>query len=211
MAPIHVLVADDHPIVRSGIRSLLERQPDIVVVGEATDGVQTLEMVHELQPDVLLLDMEMPGINGVDVARRLQDTGSRVRVLGLSAYDDRHYILNMLYCGAAGYLTKEEAPQLIVDAVRGVFRGEKGWLSRSVAARVMNWMQQDEEPQTPELSERELDVLRLVAAGGTNQSIGAALGISEKTVEKHLEAVFAKLHVTSRVEAAVRAVREGLV
>jgi DNA-binding NarL/FixJ family response regulator len=133
-----------------------------------------------------------------------------VRVLALSAYDDRQYVLNLLACGAAGYLTKEEAPRAIVEAVRGVWRGEQGWLSRSVAARVMAWMQEGE-PKKPKLTGREIEVLRLVVAGKTNQAIGLGLGISEKTVEKHLDAVFSKLGVTSRVEAAVHAVREGWV
>jgi DNA-binding NarL/FixJ family response regulator len=196
--------------MRSAIRSLLEREPDIQVVGEASHGEEALELSQQLQPDVLLLDMEMPGLGGIEVARQLNERGSPVRILGLSAYDDRHYILNMLANGASGYLTKEEAPQAIVEAVRGVWRGEKGWLSRSAASRVMTWMH-DDESETPELTDRELDVLELVASGKTNQAIGAALGISEKTVEKHLEGVFAKLNVSSRVEAAVRAVREGLI
>jgi two-component system response regulator DegU len=210
MRLIRVLVSDDHPLMRSAIRHVLEKESDIKVVGEAANGEETLQLVEHLHPDVLLLDMELPGMNGVDVARRLQAQDSDVHVLGLSAHDDRHYILNLLSCGASGYLTKEEAPQTLVHAVRGVWRGEKGWLSRSVAARVVTWMSEGD-LQPPDLSAREFQVLRLVAEGRTNQAIGAELFISEKTVEKHLDSIFGKLGVTSRVEAAVRALRDGLI
>ena len=210
MNTIRVVLADDHPIVRSGIRDLLEKAPDIEVVGEANDGTQAFRMVQELVPDVLLLDMEMPGLTGTEVARRLNAAAPSVRILALSAYDDKQYILGMLSSGAAGYLTKEEVPEAIIEAVRGVSRGEEGWVSRRVAARMAAWTRDNDTAKSP-LTERETDVLRLVVAGKTNQEIGAALGISEKTVEKHLESVFSRLGVASRVEAAVRAVREGLV
>ncbi len=209
MPLIRVLLADDHPVVRSGIRNLLNREPDIQVVGEARDGTEALRMVQELEPDVLVLDVEMPEMAGIEVARRLQALDAGVKVLVLSGYDDRHYILGLLESGAAGYLVKDEAPQAIVEAVRGVWQGQEGWLSRSVAARVTNWMQTTQ-AQVPDLSPREKEVLRLVVAGKTNQAIGQALDISEKTVEKHLRSVFAKLEVSSRVEAAVWAVRQGL-
>lgn len=208
MPPTRVILADDHPVVRAGIRNMLEQAPDIVVVGEASDGNEALKMVEELQPDVLLLDMEMPGISGTEVAHQLMATGSKVHILALSAHDDKEYIQELLASGAAGYLVKDEVPNAIVEAVRGVSRGERGWLSRKVAAQMSDWMQEGEQDRKG-LTAREVEVLEAVVAGKTNQEIGLALGISEKTVEKHLEGVFAKLQVASRVEAAVRAVREG--
>ncbi len=210
MTSIRVLLADDHPVVRTGIRNLLSKSSDIEVVGEASNGAEALQMVTELTPDVLLLDMEMPGLKGVEVAQRLHSAGTEVKILALSAYDDKQYILELLESGAAGYLTKEEAPETILEAIRGVSHGEQGWVSRRVAAQMSVWMREDE-PDNTRLTHRELEVLRLVVEGKTNQGIGLNLGISEKTVEKYLEAVFAKLGVTSRVEAAVYAVREGLV
>lgn len=210
MSKIRIVLADDHPVMLDGVRNLLEQEADISVVGEAVDGNEALRLAKELQPDVLVLDMEMPGLQGVEVARRLRAADSSVRILALSAYDDRQYILSLLASGAAGYLIKEEAPDTIVDAVRGVARGEDGWLSRRVSARVAEWTQRGEQAGG-DLTDREMDVLRLVAEGKTNQEIGHALGISPKTVEKHLEGVFAKLDVSSRVEAAVRAVRDELV
>jgi DNA-binding NarL/FixJ family response regulator len=207
MATIKVVLADDHPVAREGLRNFLEKAVDIKVVGVAGNGDEALRLVDELTPDVLLLDMEMPGPTGVEVAQRLQASGSSVRILALSAHDDKEYISGLLASGAAGYLTKGEIPQTIVEAVRGVARGEQGWVSRQVAAKMASWTQ----PGQISLTEREREVLRLVVEGKTNQEIGHALGISDKTVEKHLDSIFTKLNVTSRVEAAVRAVREGLV
>ncbi|MCL4562977.1 MAG: response regulator transcription factor [Chloroflexi bacterium] len=136
MAPIRVILADDHVVVRIGIKNLLSRSPDIAVIGEASNGIEAIRMVGELKPDLLLLDMEMPELDGVEVARQLRAANSPVRILALSAYNDKQYILSMLEQGAAGYLTKDEAPGTIVDAVRGVAAGERGWLSRKAAARV---------------------------------------------------------------------------
>lgn len=207
---IRVILVDDHPVVRTGIRTLLEQAEDIVVVAETGNGNDVFTLVEQLTPDVLLLDMEMPGLSGVEVASRLKKQGAPVRVLALSAYDDEEYIRNLLLHGAAGYLTKEEAIEIIIDAVRGVARGEQGWFSRRAIAQLSALTRHESNP-AKELSNREYDVLRLVAEGKTNQEIGHALGISEKTVEKHMGAVFTKLQVSSRVEAAVLAVQQGLV
>jgi DNA-binding NarL/FixJ family response regulator len=210
MLMTRVVLADDHPVVRSGIKSLLEQAEGIEVVGEAVDGEQALQLTEDLKPDVLLLDMEMPLLKGVEVAQRLREAGSEVKILALSAYDDKDYILELLSTGASGYLMKEEVPDAIVEAVRGVARGEEGWVSRRVGSHMADWMRAD--PGKPGgLTSREMDVLKWVVLGKTNQEIGLALGISEKTVEKHLEGIFAKLQVASRVEAAVLAVREKLV
>jgi DNA-binding NarL/FixJ family response regulator len=210
MSKIRVLLADDHPIVRTGIRTMLQGATDIDVVAEAKSGAEALALVEQLQPDVLLLDMEMPGMSGVDVAKKLKLLDSPVRVLALSAYDDAQYVRNLLASGAAGYLTKEEAPEMIIDAVRGVARGEEGWLSRRAVAKVTAWARQGEE-DGGKITEREQEVLELVVAGKTNQEIALALRISEKTVEKHVGSILNKLNVASRVEAAVQAIQRGLV
>lgn len=210
MPPIRVLLVDDHPVVRQGIRNLLEAQDDIKIVGEASGGTEAIKLVKDLSPDVMLLDMEMPGIKGTQVARQIKDEGLPVRVLALSAHDDKQYIRELLSSGAAGYLVKEEVPETIVDAVRGVAFGEQGWVSRRIAAQMSTWMGGEEEDQNS-LTPREVEVLKGVVAGKTNQEIGLSLGISEKTVEKHLEGVYKKLGVASRVEAAVHAVREKII
>jgi DNA-binding NarL/FixJ family response regulator len=136
MEKIRVIIADDHAIMRVGIRNILSRSTEIQVVGEASNGAEAIDLVNQLFPDVLILDMEMPVMDGVEVARRLQASSSPVHILVLSAYDDRQYILEMLNMGAAGYLIKDEAPEVIVDAVQGVSRGEKGWISRKAAVRM---------------------------------------------------------------------------
>jgi two-component system response regulator DegU len=210
MGTTRVVLADDHPIVRAGIRRLLEKAADIEVVGEASDGIEALHLVEDLDPDVLLLDVEMPGLRGTEVARRLQVAGSPVHILALSSYDDEQYIRGMLASGAAGYLTKEEAPQTLVQAVRRIARGEQGWISRRVAVQLADWSQ-EKTSKGISLTGQEKEVLRLVVAGKTNHEIGKALGLSEKKIEQHLQVVLAKLGAASRMEAAMRAVHEGLV
>jgi DNA-binding NarL/FixJ family response regulator len=206
---IRVLLADDHPVVRNGIHRLLDREEDIRVIGEACDGEETLAMVKQHLPDVLLLDMEMPLLNGIEVTKRIRKEFPGVGLLVLSGYDDRSYILELLQLGVNGYLIKDEAMDSIVDAVRGVARGETGWLSRRVSALVTTWMRKEEDQPTS-LTQRELEVLRFVVAGKTNKGIALELHISEKTIEKYLESIMRKLEVSSRVEAAVYAVRNGL-
>ena len=206
--PIRIVLVDDHPVVRSGIRTLLEKAPDLEIVGEAERGEAVQALVAEAHPDVLLLDMELPDIDGIQVAKQIQQSEPGVKILALGAHDDPVYIRGLLETGAAGYLMKEEAPEAIIEAVRGVAQGDKGWVSRKVAARVAAWMEVEGKGT---LSTREQEVLRHVVQGKTNQAIALDLGISEKTVEKHVSEIFVKLGVTSRVEAAVHAVRAGLV
>ncbi len=210
MPDIGVLIADDHPIVCRGIRNLLDPAEGVKVVGEAHSGAETLQLVESLQPDVVLLDVELSDMSGIDVIRKLNENKIHSRILGLSSYDDREFISQLLSLGASGYLLKDEIPEQIIEAVRGVARGETGWVSRRVAAKLSQILQKDQE-SGPELTHRELEVLRLVVQAKTNGEIGALLGISEKTVEKHLDTIFRKLGVASRVEAAVLAVRSDLI
>ena len=210
MKKIRVLLADDHPVVRAGIRALLQSAPDIDVVAEAKSGLEALTLVAQLQPQVLLLDMEMPDISGVEVAKKLKAECSAVRVLALSAYDDAQYVKSLLESGAAGYLTKEEAPEMIINAVRGVAQGQEGWVSRRAAATMISWTREGSS-ENNSLTDRERMVLSLIVEGNTNQEIGTRLNISEKTVEKHVTAILSKLGVGSRVEAAVQAIQRKLV
>lgn len=205
---IRVLMIDDHPIVRSGIRMLLEQAGDIEVVGEAERGDDAVGLLKRLKPDVLLLDMEMPGKTGVEVAREVEAARLPVRVLALSAHDDEEYILNLLANGAAGYLTKEEALDTIVDAVHGVANGEEGWLSRRAAAR-MATMTRKRQRDIIDLTDREEEVLKLVAEGWTNNRIASELALSERTVRFHLTNIYDKLGVASRGEAISWAVKRS--
>lgn len=205
---VRVLLADDHPIVREGICRLLERAPDLQLVGEVSNGADALRKARELAPDVLILDMEMPIMTGVEVAQRLRAEGASVRVLALSAHDDTQYILGVLESGAAGYLLKEEAPEAIVAAVRGVARGEEGWLSRRVVEKVMRRAKAEEPARCP-LTQRELEVLRWVAKGLTGAGVAEKLGISERTIAYHVENLLRKLEVSNRTEAVVEAIGRG--
>jgi DNA-binding NarL/FixJ family response regulator len=201
MSQISVFLADDHPIIRSGIRLLLEQAPDISVVGETDRGSDVVGLVEKLKPDVLLLDMEMPGKSGVDVAQELQERGAPVRILVLSAHDDDEYIASLLATGAAGYLMKEEALNTIVEAVRGVARGEDGWFSRRAVAQIAALARKEQTRPGIELTDREEEVLKMLAEGWTNQRIANALTVSERTVRFHLSNVYEKLGVSSRAEA----------
>lgn len=211
MPDIRVLIVDDHPIVCSGIRNILEPTMGIHVVGEAHTGAEALQIIELDKPDVVLLDMKLPDMSGVEVIQKIYKTkNSTPRVLGLSSYNDREFISQLLNHGASGYLLKEEVPEQIVEAVRGVAHGEQGWVSRKVAAMLSDILSKEKDAGS-ELTARELDVLRLVVDGKTNDQIGIILGISVKTVENHLHTIFQKMDVISRVEAAVRAVRESIV
>lgn len=209
MSCIRVLIADDHPAVRLGVSDLLSTFPDIEVVGEAQDGFETLRMVKERQPDVLLLDMEMPGVNGINVAQHLRRSGNPVSILAFSGYSDTRYVQGVLTGGALGYLTKDEAPEMLVQAIRGVAQGKGGWYSRKVLYE-LTINAHSKKSERLGLTRREIEILRVVASGKTNGEIASMLGISEKTVERHLQMAFSKLGVVSRVEAVVRLIREGL-
>jgi DNA-binding NarL/FixJ family response regulator len=209
--PIRVLLADDHPLVRTGIRSALSAAADVVLVAEATTGDEAQQMCQHHLPDVLLLDLHMPGPPPLETVRALQTHTPLVKILILTAYDDDVYVKDMLRAGVAGYILKDVATESIVQAIYTVAQGGT-WLSQSIAEKLVQWSTGEPPQHVPaSLSARETDVLRLVTAGRTNQEIGAQLSISEKTVEKHLREIFIKLGVVSRVEAAVRAVRENLV
>ncbi len=207
---IRVILVDDHPIVRNGIKGLLQNASDINVIGEADNGEKALKLIDEIQADVLLLDMELPDIPGPQIAMQVAKNHPEMKILSLSAHDDSIYVRQLLELGAAGYLMKEEAPEVILDAVRGVAHGQQGWISRGIAAQISGWMQSDVMEGTS-LTRREQETLDLLVEGKTNQAIAAELRISEKTVEKHIKAIFEKLNVSSRVEAAVTAVKRGMV
>lgn len=210
MSEIRILIADDHPIVVEGIRNFLTSAVGIKVVGVAASGQQTLDMAQSVESDVLLLDMQLPDLSGVEVIRKLLETNYAGKILILSSHYDSVYISQILSLGASGYLIKDEVPKAIVEAIRGVARGEKGWVSRAVAEKLSQMVQAGKETGN-ELTARELEVLRLVVDGKTSAEIAHRLGISGKTVEKHLEKIFKKMNVSSRVEAAVVAVRENYV
>jgi len=207
MKALRVVLADDHPVVRAGIRNEL-RAVGIEVVGEASDGEETLRLVERLRPEVLVLDVEMPGLNGLEVTRRLRETQPALPILVLSAYDHNSYVFGLLEAGATGYVLKDEALETIVMGVRRAARGEM-WLSPRVAAKVTRRATGGEE-EVP-LTERELEVLRLMARGWGNRRIGKEVGIAERTVKFHVGNIYLKLGVSSRIEAVMYAMKRGWV
>ena len=205
---IHVLLADDHPALRVGLRVLLEQVPDVVVVGETGDGCEALAQIEALHPEVAVLDCELPGMAGAEVAAEIQRQGLLTRVIALSAYDDTRYLYRMWVAGAWGYVLKSEAPGVIVAAVRAAAQGESIWTAEQIA-RVRRW-QEEVEQRWSALTEREREVLALVAAGKSNKEIAQALQVTERTVEFHVGNILGKLRLTSRLESAVWVKEHGV-
>ena len=205
---IRVLLADDHAVVRAGIRQFLQQAPGIQVVGEAEDGEQAMRLIESLAPDVAVLDVQMPKATGIEVARWARTKMKAVGILILTAYDDAPYVIAVLEAGAHGYMLKTAEPQEIVQAIRDVDEG-KSALDIEVARRVLAQNLKREELGVQALTEREHEVLRLAARGYTNKAIGLQLGISDRTVQGHLAHIFAKLQAASRTEAVMRAVSLG--
>lgn len=215
MEPIRILIADDHAVLRSGLRLLLNGQPDFEVVGEASTGEETVERAIALRPDVLLLDIAMPDLNGLEAARRIRQQAPDLRILVLTMYDDEAYLRQFLEMGAAGYLLKKAADTELVAAIRAVHRGES-FLYPSLQGRLIDsYLKQPSAPTTPEgkdgLSPREVDVLRLVALGYTNQQVADELCIGVSTVETHRTRIMEKLGLRGRAQLVRYALARGLV
>ncbi|MDQ5853124.1 MAG: response regulator transcription factor [Chloroflexota bacterium] len=206
---IRVVLADDHAVVRKGVRELLEDEPDIEVAGEASDGQQAVELAVALQPDVVVMDVAMPELSGVEATKRIRSLAPSVRILALTAYDDEPYIFGLLDAGATGYVLKTAESREIVRAVRAAAAGQ-AVLDPKVATRVVARARQPAAPAEA-LTERELTILRLAARGLTNKQIGAELDISDRTVQNHLANIYAKLLVASRTEAVTVALQRGLI
>lgn len=207
---IRVLLADDHAVVRKGIREFLEEDATIRVVAEASDGEEAIALVAREQPDVAILDIQMPKLNGMDATRRVKKDFPQTRVLILTAYDDDPYIFAALRAGANGYLLKTASSDELVHAVHAIAAGESA-LSPAIAKKLVQRTVANDATRTEiiePLTERELEVLRLAAKGMGNKQIGAALSISDRTVQGHLTNIYAKLHVNTRTEAVMLAVRE---
>jgi DNA-binding NarL/FixJ family response regulator len=210
--PIRVVLADDHAVVRKGIREFLEERGDISVVAEAADGTQAVALVAEHQPDVAVLDIQMPGMSGIEATRRIKAEHADVRVLILTAYDDDPYIFALLQAGASGYVLKTADSGELVHAVRAVHRGESA-LDPAVAQKVVQQLTSGRplgaQATVEALTDREVEVLRLAAKGLTNKAIGQALGISDRTVQGHLTNIYGKLNAGNRTEAVTEALKQG--
>lgn len=215
MKKIKILIADDHAVVRVGTRRILEQEPDLEVVAEAGDGEEAVRQATSLKPDVAIIDVAMPKLDGIQATKQIKSVCPAITVLILSAYDDDQFVFSLLEAGAAGYLLKSVRGSELVDAVRAVQAGESV-LHPSIARKVLNRFarisgESKEKEPTEVLSEREMDVLRLVTKGLSNKDIAEELCLSVRTVQGHLGNIFNKLQVGSRTEAVVRALKEGWV
>lgn len=212
MAAIRVVLADDHAVVRKGIRDFLEDEQDIQVVAEAADGEQAKLLIQQYQPDVVILDIRMPGATGIEVTRWIRDQRLAVGVLILTAYDDDPFIVAAIQAGADGYVLKSAEAEQIIASVRTIYEGETALspaITRKLMSRLGNAAKTDEmlEP----LTDREREVLQLAASGLTNRGIGQKLSISDRTVQGHLASTYAKLQVGSRTEAVTKALQLNII
>ncbi len=208
-----VIIIDDHPVVRAGVRTVLDAAQDITVLAEGTTGADALRLVAQHHPDVLVLDVNLPDISGVEVARRLHEQGAPTAILVMTIHNDSQTVFGLLENGAAGYVLKDEALETLAGAVRAV-AGGAGWLSPAVTRQVVRRAVGDatETPKSPPtpLTPRETEVLCLLAQGLDNAAIARALVVTRRTVQNHVSNIYAKLNVTSRTEAALYAIRHGL-
>lgn len=209
---IRVLIADDHHVVRGGLRALLETEEDIVVVGEASDGVEAVHKMRSLAPDVLLLDLVMPRKNGIEAILEIKQDQQDARILVLTSFSDDDKVFAAIKAGALGYLLKDSSPHELIQAIRDVYNGESS-LHPVIARKLIRELNRPAAnlPQTDEpLTEREVEVLVLVARGYSNQEIADGLVISERTVRTHVSNILSKLHLANRTQAALYALKEGL-
>jgi two-component system, NarL family, response regulator len=201
---IRVLIADDHSIVRQGLATIINRDPEMSAIAQAEDGQQAIERFREFQPDVTLMDLRMPQVGGVEAISAICAEFKSARIIVLTTYDGDEDIYRGLHAGAQGYLLKDAKPNELLNAIRTVARGQQ-YIPPDVGAKLVQRM------SNPELSERELEVLGLMAQGMSNQDIGAALTIGESTVKSHVNRILSKLGVSDRTQAVIVAVKRGIV
>jgi len=213
---IRVLLVDDHAVVRSGLRMLLESQADLLIVGEASDGQHAIQLAQDLAPDVILLDITLPDISGVEVTRRLHQAGCRSYVIALTIHEDQQFFFEMLQAGASGYVPKRAAPEDLLDAIRLVHNGEIYIYPLLARLLVNDFLQRVEEDSSSKatldsLTPREHEILVALASGGTNDEIADRLSISKHTVARHRENLMRKLGLHNRSELVRYAIRKGLI
>ncbi|MFA9403858.1 MAG: response regulator [Anaerolineales bacterium] len=209
--PIRILIVDNHAVVREGLRSFIQIQSDMDVVGEAADGLEAVKKALELEPDVILMDIVMPELDGIGAIEQLDQADCPSRVLVITSFAEDDQIFPAIKAGALGYLLKDSSPQELIQAIRDVHRGEPS-LHPMIALKLMNEVNREQElpPTEDPLTERELDVLKLIAQGYSNREISEQLSLSERTVGKYASNILDKLHLANRTQAALYALRTGV-
>ena len=212
MEEIRILIVDDHPVVREGIGSMLKKEPDFKVVGEASNGLEAIEQARELLPDVVLMDLRMPEMDGVEAISRIKAEKPEVKFIILTTYSDDEYIFKGIAAGARAYLLKDAPRDELFKAIRMVSRGES-LIQPVVASRVLDKLAElsRKTPAADTLSDREIEVLRLMAGGQSNKDIADHLSITQSTVKTHITSIFQKLNVTTRTEAVTNALKKGII
>ena len=212
MEPIRVLIVDDHTLVRDGLQGMLTTQKDFTVVGEAENGLEAIERARELQPDIVLMDLRMPELDGVEAMRRIRAEDPQIKVIVLTTYDSDEYVFQAIEAGAKGYLLKDASREELFQAVRATYRGQSPFHS-GVIARVLQRFAQlsHHTAATDVISEREMEVLWLMARGATNKEIAASLSISEGTARTHVSNILQKLGTNHRTEAVTKALEKGII
>lgn len=215
MEKVKVLIVDDHALVREGLTKILSTDESIKVVGEAENGAQAVEKAFQMQPDVILMDINMPVTNGIEATRVIKNEKPQIGVIALTIHDQEEYLFELIKAGVSGYILKDISPSVLIQTIQGVARGES-FITPSMTAKMFNeyarLSSQNYSADSPQrLTRREIDVLRLVAHGENNRTIAKELYISEKTVKNHLTNIFQKLGVEDRTQAAIHAVKNRLV
>ena len=212
MEPIQVLIADDHTLFRAGLRALLNLFPDIQVVGEASTGEETITKAEALQPDIILMDIQMPGVNGIEATRRIVRTSPNIGIIVVTMFEDDSSVFSAMRAGARGYILKEAGEEEVLRAIRAVARERPSLVRRSPGGWCISFpnLHLESNPAFPELTEREREILDLIARGETNAEIVQRLVLSPHTVRNHISNIFSKLQVADRAEAIIRARDAGL-
>lgn len=216
MEKINVLIADDHSMIRQGIKQILELENDIQVIGQAGNGIDAVRLADELKPDIVLMDINMPGLNGIQATAEIKQKGIPVKIIMLTIHDDNEYLFKTVNLGAEGYVLKDADSAVLIDAIRTVYGGEN-YVQPHMAARLIkefnrsNSQDKGHGSDSNSLSEREVEVLKLIADGLLNKEIADRLNISEKTVKNHVSNIFRKIDVADRTQAAIYAIRKDIV
>jgi two-component system, NarL family, response regulator LiaR len=210
--PIRILIVDDHSLVRKGLRMLISGAPDMDVIGEAANGIEAVEQARAADPDVILMDLQMPKMGGIEAIREIKKSNPGAKILVLTSFSDDENVFSAIKEGAQGYLLKDSLPSELMDAIRAIHKGQP-FLNPTVTEKLMRGISNPggSAAQGEKLSRRELEVLKLVAVGKSNHEIAVQLIVSERTIDTHIRSILSKLSLSNRTQAALYAVREGLI